>query len=116
MDPNCIINDDDYIYIAGDQRVGFSSFWRIEKRRKVGYIDIGLRIYDQNLAEPIKIACEPEASTTSPLRIAKDTNGDLVSEIYGLVLVDPDDSADSGVRIQIQGASGPEIKALARYE
>lgn len=67
------------------------------------YQDIGLRVY--NGSETIAIAAEPTGTLTSPLRIAK--NG----VIYGIVLVDPGDPNDSGVRIQT--SSG--IKALRKY-
>jgi len=67
------------------------------------YQDIGLRVYNGN--ETIAIAAEPTGTLTSPLRIAK--NG----VIYGIVLVDPGDPNDSGVRIQT--SSG--IKALRKY-
>jgi len=67
------------------------------------YQDIGLRVY--NGSETIAIAAEPTGILTSPLRIAK--NG----VIYGIVLVDPGDPNDSGVRIQT--SSG--IKALRKY-
>ncbi len=66
-------------------------------------IDIGLRVYDGT--ETISIACEPEGTLTSPLRIAK--NG----VTYGIVLVDPSDTNASGIRIQT--SSG--VKALRKY-
>ena len=64
--------------------------------------DIGLRVYNGN--ETIGISAAPLGTLTSPLRIAKDGN------IYGIVLVEPGDINDSGVRIQT--SSG--IKALRR--
>lgn len=115
--PLSIAQDADYIYIVGSTYVGSLQQWHIEKREKVGFVDIGLRVWDEDLTEPIKIACEPEGSATSPLRIAKDTDGDGTPEVYGIVLIDvedPPDAMDSGVRVQIQGASGSEIKALRK--
>jgi hypothetical protein len=67
------------------------------------YIDIGLRVYDGRAI--IKIACEPEGTLTSPLRIAK--NG----VTYGIVLVDPSDPEASNIIVQTR--SGP--KALRKY-
>jgi hypothetical protein len=67
------------------------------------YIDIGLRVYDGS--SKISIACEPQGTLTSPLRIAK--NG----IIYGIVLVDPYDSNASCIRINT--SSG--IKAMRKY-
>lgn len=67
------------------------------------YIDIGLRVFDGE--EIIRIACEPEGTLTSPLRIAK--NG----VIYGVVLVDPSDPHAS--KIKVKTKSG--IKALRKY-
>jgi len=81
------------------------------------FIDIGLRVWDQSLAGPIKIAAWPlgeEAS--SSLRIAADIDNNGTPEEYGIALVDPGDAMDSGVRIQIQGATGSEIKALRKLE
>lgn len=66
------------------------------------FIDIGLRLYDGT--EIVTIACEPEGTPASPLRIAK--NG----TIYGIALVDPADS--SATTIRIETASG--TKALAK--
>lgn len=68
----------------------------------VSFIDIGLRVH--NGSEIVAIAAEPTEALTSPLRIAK--NG----TIYGIVLVDPGDPNDSGVRIQTSGG----IKALRK--
>ncbi len=67
------------------------------------YIDIGLRVY--NGRETIIIACEPEGTLTSPLRIRK--NG----VTYGIVLVGPSDANASGIRVQT--TSG--VKALRKY-
>jgi len=67
------------------------------------YIDIGLRVYDGS--QVISIACEPEGTLTSPLRIAKD------GIIYGVALVDFSDASASKIRIQT--SSG--IKALRKY-
>lgn len=64
-------------------------------------IDIGLRAYDGS--NVVGIACEPDGTLTSPLRIAKGTN------TYGVVLADPDDPFASG--IVIQTASGPKAPA-----
>lgn len=64
--------------------------------------DIGLRVYNGN--ETIGISAAPLGTLNSPLRIAKDGN------IYGIVLVEPGDINDSGVRIQT--SSG--VKALRR--
>jgi len=109
-----IIADSDpegFIYIAGSDKMTGSSRWRIEKRKKVGHVDIGLRVYDQDLTEPIKIAAEPQGTLTSPLRIAK--NG----VVWGIVLIDSTDPKfgdpqyDSGVRIRT--GSG-DIKALRK--
>lgn len=65
--------------------------------------DIGLRVY--NGSETVSISVEPLGTLTSPLRIAKDGN------IYGIVLIDPGDPNDSGVRIQ----TGSGIKALRKH-
>lgn len=65
-------------------------------------IDIGLRLYDGT--EIVTIACEPEGTLTSPLRISK--NG----VIYGIVLVDPSDPKAS--KLKMQTSSG--IKALRK--
>lgn len=65
-------------------------------------IDIGLRVYDGTAI--ISIACEPEGTLTSPLRIRK-------SEVtYGIVLVDPSDPNAS--KMNIQTSSG--IKAVRK--
>ena len=63
-------------------------------------VDSGLRIY--NGKKTVFIAGQKPGSVTSPLRI-KEGSG-----IYGLVLVNPGDPTDSGVRIKT--SSG--IKAL----
>jgi len=103
--PYSIIIDGADIYIAGSEHVAGAFFrWRIEKIPN--YIDIGLRVFSGT--KTVVIACEPEGALSSPLRISKDGVN------YGVVLVDPGDAMDSGVRIQIQGASGPEIKALRK--
>lgn len=68
------------------------------------YIDIGLRAYDG--ANIIKVACEPEGTLTSPLRIRKG------STTYGIVLVDSSDLNASKIRIKTNSG----IKALARFE
>ncbi len=68
-----------------------------------GFQDIGLRVY--NGTQVVAIAAEPAGTLTSPLRIAK--NG----AIYGIVLVDPGDPNDSGLRIQTNSG----IKALRKY-
>ncbi len=73
------------------------------------YIDIGLRVFNGNRV--VAIACETSAGTTSPLRVAKDTDDDDTPEIFGVALVEPGDSAESGVRIQT--SSG--IKALREF-
>jgi len=113
-----IVANEDSIYIAGPDasETGHAKqHWRIEKRRKIPYIDIGLRVWDQDLTEAIKIAAWPLGEqANSPLRVAADMDDSGTPEIYGIALVDPDDAADSGVRIQIQGSSGPEIKALRK--
>ncbi len=69
----------------------------------LGFIDIGLRVYDGTSA--ITIACEPQGTLTSPLRISK--NG----QTYGIALVDPSDPMASKIRIQT--SSG--IKALRKF-
>lgn len=56
------------------------------------YIDIGLRYYDGT--QIVKVACEPQGTLTSPLRIYKN------HITYGIVLVDPDDPYASGIIIQ----------------
>jgi len=68
-----------------------------------GFQDIGLRVY--NGTEVVALAAEPAGTLTSSLRIGK--NG----VIHGIVLVEPGDANDSGVRIQT--SSG--IKALRKY-
>jgi len=65
------------------------------------YQDIGLRV--KTPSGVVSIAAEIGAPT-SPLRIAK---GGVV---YGIVLVDPGDPYDSGVRIKVSGA----LKALRK--
>jgi len=98
-----IASCDDFLYITGDGR--------IEKRSKTSYVDIGLRGYDEG-SGPIAIAAEPLGTLTSPLRIAKDTDDDTVPETWGIVLVDPGTSSDSGMRIK---TSSGDIKALGKY-
>ncbi|MBA7505467.1 hypothetical protein ES706_04134 [subsurface metagenome] len=84
--------------------VSFLSIFYTQKiSAEKGFQDIGLRVY--NGAEIVAIAAEPAGTLTSPLRIAK--NG----AIYGIVLVEPGDANDSGVRIQT--SSG--IKGLRKY-
>ena len=80
-----------------------SIFYTQEISAEKGFQDIGLRVY--NGTQIVAIAAEPAGTLTSPLRIAK--NG----AIYGIVLVEPGDANDSGVRIQT--SSG--IKALRKY-
>jgi hypothetical protein len=84
------------------------SGWNIDDVKVTGIvpndnIDIGLRVYDGT--EIVTIACEPEGTLTSPLRIAK--NGVL----YGIVLVEPSDPAAS--KLKIQTSSG--TKALRKF-
>jgi len=67
------------------------------------YADIGLRFF--NGSKTIAIAVESNGTLTSPLRIAKD------GATYGIVLVNPGEMYDSGLRIQT--SSG--IKALRKY-
>jgi subtilisin family serine protease len=69
----------------------------------VAYVDIGLRLYDGT--KVVTIACEPEGTLTSPLRIAK--NG----VIYGIILVDPSDPIAS--KLKIETISG--TKALRKF-
>lgn len=98
-----------YAYARAGHDVGFQDSWAqagawlYELEAWEPYQDIGLRVFDGT--ETIAIAAEPTGTLTSPLRIAK--NG----TIYGIVLVDPGDLNDSGVRIQT--SSG--IKALRKY-
>ncbi len=66
------------------------------------YVDCGIRVYDGT--SNVIPACEPTGTVTSPLRVF---NG---SDTYGVVLVDPSDSAASNVRIQT--SSG--VKALRK--
>jgi len=80
-----------------------SIFYTEEISAEKGFQDIGLRVY--NGTEVVAIAAEPAGTLTSSLRIAK--NG----AIYGIVLVEPGDANDSGVRIQT--SSG--IKGLRKY-
>ena len=80
-----------------------SIFYTQEISAEKGFQDIGLRVY--NGTEIVYIAAEPAGTLTSRLRIAK--NG----VIYGIVLVEPGDANDSGLRIQT--SSG--IKALRKY-
>ncbi len=80
-----------------------SIFYTQEISAEKGFQDIGLRVY--NGAQIVAIAAEPAGTLTSRLRIAK--NG----VIYGIVLVDPGDPNDSGLRIQT--SSG--IKGLRKY-
>lgn len=54
--------------------------------------DIGLKVYDGSEAIPIEV--ELAGASTSPLRIAKDGN------VYSIVLVNPGDPKESGLRIQ----------------
>lgn len=63
-------------------------------------VDIGLRLYDG--IDIVKIACEQILS--SPLRIAKD------GTIYGIVLVQPNDSSASSIQIQTNSGT----KAIAK--
>jgi len=80
-----------------------SIFYTQEISAEKGFQDIGLRVY--NGTQIVAIAAEPAGTLTSSLRIAK--NG----VIHGIVLVEPGDANDSGVRIQT--SSG--IKALRKY-
>ena len=80
-----------------------SIFYTEEISAEKGFQDIGLRVY--NGTQIVAIAAEPAGTLTSALRIAK--NG----AIYGIVLVDPGDANDSGLRIQT--SSG--IKGLRKY-
>ncbi|MBA7505468.1 hypothetical protein ES706_04135 [subsurface metagenome] len=80
-----------------------SIFYTEEISAEKGFQDIGLRVY--NGTQIVAIAAEPAGTLTSSLRIAK--NG----AIYGIVLVEPGNANDSGVRIQT--SSG--IKALRKY-
>ncbi len=80
-----------------------SIFYTQEISAEKGFQDIGLRVY--NGTEIVALAAEPAGTLTSPLRIAK--NG----VISGIVLVDPGDANDSGVRIQTNSG----IKALRKY-
>jgi len=73
------------------------------------YIDIGLRVFDGT--NTVAIAAWPLGEESkSPLRIAADTDNNGTPEVYGIVLVDPGDSMDSGVRIQTSAG----IKALGK--
>ena len=67
------------------------------------YVDIGLRVF--NGTGIISIACEPQGTLTSPLRIARD------GVIYGIVLVSTDDPNASGIKINTQSG----IKAMRKY-
>ena len=67
------------------------------------YIDCGLRFYDNGTA--IAVACEPDGTLTSPLRIRKGAT------TYGIILVPITDSNASHIRIQT--SSG--VKALRKY-
>jgi len=69
----------------------------------VTFIDIGLRVYDGTAI--VTIACEPQGTLTSPLRIAKN------SVVYGIVLVESSDPAAS--KLEIQTSSG--IKTLRKF-
>jgi len=69
------------------------------------YVDIGLRMYDGTSV--IKIACEPQGTLSSPLRIAKH------GKIYGIVLVDPSDPKASSMRIKTK--SGVPAKAIREF-
>ena len=80
-----------------------SIFYTQEISAEKGFQDIGLRVY--NGTQIVALAAEPAGTLTSSLRIAKD------GVIYGIVLVDPGDANDSGLRIQT--SSG--IKALRKY-
>ncbi len=64
----------------------------------ITYIDIGLRYYDGT--QIVKVACEPQGTLTSPLRISK--NGIT----YGIALVEIGDPDASGIIIQT--SSGPK--------
>jgi hypothetical protein len=81
--------------LYGDPSLAFEAITNV--------IDIGLHVYDGT--EILKIACDPQGTLTSPLRIAK--NG----VIYGIVLVEPSDPAAS--KLKIQTSSG--IRALRKF-
>lgn len=87
-------------------KAGGCAFYRhLNELRALGpqvYQDIGLRVFDGT--DIVAIAAE-NGTATSPLRIAK---GGVV---YGIVLVNPGDANDSGIRIRL--ASG-ETKALRK--
>jgi hypothetical protein len=100
------------VYIRWGYKVASEAYaysgWNIDDVKVTGIvpndnIDIGLRVYDGT--EIVKIACEPQGTLTSPLRIAK--NG----VVYGIVLVDPSDPAAS--KLKIQTSSG--TKALRKF-
>jgi len=69
------------------------------------FIDIGLRVYDGTSAIAIAIACEPQGTLTSPLRISKNW------QTYGIALVELTDPMASKIRIKT--SSG--IKALRKF-
>jgi len=92
----------------------FHTIWGIDEGISYPYfgpnpfIDIGLRVYDGT--ETVKIACEPDDSVTSPLRIAKD------GKVYGIALVDPDNPPNNpdATKIRIKTSSG--VMAPRKYE
>ncbi|MBU0708378.1 hypothetical protein KJ596_01345 [Patescibacteria group bacterium] len=94
----------------------FNTIWAIDEGTSYPYfgsgasfIDIGLRVYDGT--EAVAIACEPEGTLTSPLRIAKNNDDDIMTT-YGIALVDTGDPNETGIRIET--SSG--VKAPRKYE
>jgi M6 family metalloprotease-like protein len=112
FDVSAIADNQPTVYIRWGMGPTDSSWqysgWNIDDVKVTGIvpndnIDIGLRVYDGT--EIVAIACEPEGTLTSPLRIAK--NG----VVYGIVLVEPSDPAAS--KLKIQTSSG--TKALRKF-
>jgi len=81
---------------------GISNYCYITNISYTIYVDIGLRM--REAGQTVTIACEPAGSVTSPLRIAKGGN------IYGIALVDTNNSMASKFRIKTSGG----IKALRK--
>jgi len=104
-EPYAITTDGSHLYVVGFDSLVSNWQWRIESWSIAGvFVDIGLRVHNIALAQPIRIAAEPLAGLSSPLRMIRD------GDVYGIALVDPGDPMDSGVRIQT--SSG--VKALRK--
>lgn len=119
---NAIVLDENSIFLAGLFKYKIAALplqasrLYAERRDKDIYYDIGLRVWNNGWAVPI--AVENPTGITSPLRIRAtrefddpDTGPIESYDLWGVALVDPGNSDDSGVRIETSQGT----KALRRY-